>query len=80
MKTDKVGDGSWADVPSSSIRLFAELEPTGWAFSAYDLELKLWIVRGQSATDERHAREIAESWVYRAGLMKADKAPEWKRR
>jgi hypothetical protein len=80
MNNEKVGDGSWADVPGTHLRLFAELEPAGWAFSAFDLGRKVWVMRGQRADNEADARDVAEQWATRAGLLMPGSSIPWRRR
>ncbi len=80
MHVEKVGDGSCADIPGTHLRVFAELEPTGWAFSAYDLSRKAWVVRGQNADNERDARNAAEQWALDAGLLMPGSSLDWQRR
>ncbi|HWR13449.1 MAG TPA: hypothetical protein VN577_01375 [Terriglobales bacterium] len=79
MITERVGDGSWADIPGTHLRVYAELEPTGWAFSVFDLNRKVWVVQGQSADDEADARNTAERWVFQAGLLMPGTSLQWQR-
>jgi hypothetical protein len=69
MVAASLGGGSFCDLPYTFVRLFTDPEPTGWSFSAYDLERKYWLLWHEPADDEEQARMAALAWAFGAGLI-----------
>lgn len=66
---EKIGDCSWAEIPSAGVRLRVEFTTEGWTFSVYDLRSKTYLLMPQAASTEDQAQLLAERWAIGAGLM-----------
>jgi len=58
---DKVGDCSWAEIPTAKLRLRTELTPEGWTYSACYLDSKKLLILPQA--HEEQAQHMAERWA-----------------
>lgn len=65
MALPKVGEQFHADVHSREryLRLFAYVEPTGWAASVFDMDTRQWLRREIWANDAEDAKGRAEEYV-----------------
>jgi hypothetical protein len=76
---EKVGDCSWAEIPSAGVRLRAEFTPEGWAYSVYDFQSKTYLLMPQGAKTEEQGQLLAEQWVIGAGLLDSRMPLKWSR-
>jgi hypothetical protein len=76
---DKVGDSSWVEISGAALRLRVEFTEEGWAYSAYDLKSKTYLLLPQAANTEEQGQFLAERWAIGAGLLDVRARLNWTR-
>jgi hypothetical protein len=76
---ERVGDCSWAEIPSAGVRLRVEFTPECWTYSVYDLKAKTYLLLPQPANTEEQAQHLVERLVIGAGLLPVHTPLRWDR-
>jgi len=76
MSEGKIGEGGWANVPGTAIRVYATLQVDGWEYGAYDTRTMTCIKKG-FADGEIDAHVRVEGWLIAAGIAQGAEALDW---